>query len=52
MEYGIIFLIMCLELIAALAGLYHIKKHKVGTYTKYLVYVLFFVFEDKSMLMA
>lgn len=44
MEYGIIFLIMCLELIAALAGLYHIKKHKVGTYTKYLVYVLFFVF--------
>ncbi|WP_435579151.1 hypothetical protein [Gilvibacter sp.] len=39
----VVVLVICLELIAAFAGLYHIKRHQVGTYTKYVVYVLFFV---------
>lgn len=43
MLYAVIILIISLEFAAAFAGLYHIRKYKSGTYTKYLVYVLFFV---------
>lgn len=43
MTYALIILVISLEFTAAFAGLYHLKKYKTGTYTKYLVYVLFFV---------
>ncbi|MEP2935303.1 MAG: hypothetical protein ABJM06_06270 [Gilvibacter sp.] len=39
----ILITVISLEFIAAFAGLYHIRKYKTGTYTKQVVYVLFFV---------
>ncbi len=36
-------LAVCLEILTACVGLFYIKTNKVGIYTKYFVYILFFI---------